>query len=1243
MRLLERDDAGEYRLTRKLADHEIPRYSILSHTWGTDGDEEVNFEEITSGMGKDKPGYKKIQFCGERAAFDGIEYFWVDSCCIKKSSDAELSESLNSMFRWYRGAVKCYVYLSDVVRTRNGVELPQSVWEPAFRASRWFTRGWTLQELLAPISVEFFSRDGKRLGDKGSLKLIIQEITGIATGALQGIPLSKFSVSDRKKWAERRITTMKEDAAYSLLGIFGVSMPAIYGEGRDNAFRRLECEIRGTLNDELIEPTAKRRKINSQTPEVDSTISTQTIKNDIINFLSFDQIDDRFMNIQPGHSRTCKWLLTSPVYLEWLSDNMLPDHHGFFWIRGKPGSGKSTLTKFAFLELKRSFPNTPLLSFFFNARGSILERSTLGLYRSLLVQLLQICPDDQQQKLLDILILGHGPLGERLKSDVRFLRQLLTQVLQIVDWHHLIIVIDALDECDEDEIRDMIELFEQLGENAISSAKVFHVLFASRHYPHITIQRSKQMILEDQQDHSKDIERYIASELKVGRGRQVEKIRQEICEKASGIFMWVVLAVKILKKALDHGQVHTLRRKLQEIPTDLHELFRSILTRDTQNMEEMRLCLQWILYAKRPLRRDELYFAILSGLETHDSFQIWDAGDIDANDMNLFILSSSKGLAEITKSKDHTVQFIHESVRDFLLKKNGLSQVLVDIETNAAGLSHNRLKEYCIKYTTLVRNMLPFMPNIPPANTPEAAALRLDALRRFPFLEYATHHILSHADNSQAEGIDQQQFIVNFKTSDWVDLSNLLERTKINRLENGADLIYILAERECPNLIRFSQTWWWTRKTSCGGRYGSPIFAAIVKDSQPVFDELVRNDGSTDSQGLDFQYPDTKVSSFLIKNELAPLVPRFLQIYNIGVDSWTKVLDYALNTKSITLAKLLLQQAVRNNRIVKLYGHAFMKAWRHHQEILPELLSFIVSLPEGDRKLLEWASGPGDEYLVKKLLEEFEIDIDIRIENYGSILLRALVHGHQELAELCVALKADTSLTTKIHGNMLSLASAQGYIEMVKVIIERGTDVNAVCEKFGSALLAALIYGRREIQQLLLAQGANINAPCGEYGDALQFVILKLTSLFERNECWRRARGDYQMQLILLEMQNKRRLAMARQEHDYQDLNSNLPELAFLSERMTTQGMRASQGPNSIIHEMIDLGANVNARGGIYGSALQAASAKGYTSIVELLLNRGAYVDKTPDGKYSTPLELAEAGNFQDVVDLLKENIRLRD
>src|SRR6185295_1433694 len=178
--------------------------------------EEVNFRDIMEKKSNKKPGYKKLEFCAKQAARNGLVYFWIDTCCINKSNDAELGEAIRSMFRWYAAATRCYVYLSDVPDPKD----PTSTVESAFVKSRWFTRGWTLQELIAPKSVEFFSRHSELLGDKRSRVQQIHEITGIPVDAIQGTPVVQFSIADRLSWAARRETTREEDTAYCLLGLF---------------------------------------------------------------------------------------------------------------------------------------------------------------------------------------------------------------------------------------------------------------------------------------------------------------------------------------------------------------------------------------------------------------------------------------------------------------------------------------------------------------------------------------------------------------------------------------------------------------------------------------------------------------------------------------------------------------------------------------------------------------------------------------------------------------------------------------------------------------------------------------------------------------------------------------------------------------------------------------------------------------------------------------------------------------
>lgn len=242
MRLLRLSNHGSW-VSEEFVGEAIPRYAILSHTWGADRDE-VTLADLENGTGNSKAGHKKLRFCADQAAKHGLRYFWIDTCCIDKSSSAELSEAINSMFAWYRDAARCYVYLSDVSTATSSSGPPaQQDWYLAFQKSRWFTRGWTLQELVAPALVEFFSVEGQRLGNKYSLLHELHSITNISLEALQGDPLGDISVEERMLWIGQRETKREEDLAYSLLGIFNVHMPLIYGEGRKNAFIRLRREI----------------------------------------------------------------------------------------------------------------------------------------------------------------------------------------------------------------------------------------------------------------------------------------------------------------------------------------------------------------------------------------------------------------------------------------------------------------------------------------------------------------------------------------------------------------------------------------------------------------------------------------------------------------------------------------------------------------------------------------------------------------------------------------------------------------------------------------------------------------------------------------------------------------------------------------------------------------------------------------------------------------------------------------
>lgn len=220
---------------------DVPPYAILSHQWGRTRDE-VSYQDFMGPhtAAKAKKGYRKIDYCCRQALKDGYEYSWVDTCCIDKTSSAELSEAINSMYAWYQQAQVCYAYLTDVPSHDDTVDVSSR-----FQSSDWFTRGWTLQELIAPRRMTFFTADWIEVGSKEQLAGAIQERTNVPAQLLSGDPsalLRNASVAQKMSWAAGRRTTRIEDRAYSLMGIFGVNIPIIYGEGL-SAFRRLQEEI----------------------------------------------------------------------------------------------------------------------------------------------------------------------------------------------------------------------------------------------------------------------------------------------------------------------------------------------------------------------------------------------------------------------------------------------------------------------------------------------------------------------------------------------------------------------------------------------------------------------------------------------------------------------------------------------------------------------------------------------------------------------------------------------------------------------------------------------------------------------------------------------------------------------------------------------------------------------------------------------------------------------------------------
>ncbi|KAK3385255.1 hypothetical protein B0H63DRAFT_510121 [Podospora didyma] len=429
----------------------------------------------------------------------------------------------------------------------------------------------------------------------------------------------------------------------------------------------------------------------------------------LVNQLYFDKIDERLTNLKPAQSQTCSWFFDKPEYASWHDASRQEEHGGFLWIKGNPGTGKSTLMKFLFENAKsnpRGGPEQITLSFFFLARGTIEERSTKGLYRSLLHQLFSKCEDLIDS--LEWLTADGAKLVERNGWDEEALKRTFLDAVQRLGSRPLMIFVDALDECNKEEAADMVYFFENLCDEAKAAHVRLQTCFSVRHYPTITIETGIELTLEHEPGHTRDIQRYMNSRLRrLGKASQTETLRSQILAKSANIFLWVVLVVDILIREYPNNSVsiRKMLERLKSISPGLKDLFDMILTRDNDHLTQLELCLKWILFATRPLKPEELYFAVQFGYDSTCT-GVWDHDDVTLDAMKTFARSASKGLAEVTRNKAAEVQFIHESV-------------------------------------------LSSQTNEPSPKESATVDSREAVISMSPFLEYSIHHILSHANAAQ--------------------------------------------------------------------------------------------------------------------------------------------------------------------------------------------------------------------------------------------------------------------------------------------------------------------------------------------------------------------------------------------------------------------------------------------------------------------------------------------------------------
>jgi hypothetical protein len=317
--------------------------------------------------------------------------------------------------------------------------------------------------------------------------------------------------------------------------------------------------------------------------------------------------------------------------------------------------------------------------------------------------------------------------------------------------------------------------------------------------------RCQHMLLDGQAGHEQDIAKYVKSKLKVRKDKTGENLRDAVQNKSQGVFMWVVLVVRILNEERDRGcNIAGLRKCLDRIPSELHKLFEDILQRGVRDDPNLVPILQWISFARRPLACEELYFAVRSDQADFNTAKPWDPDEYDFETMKLFILNSSKGLAELTRGKSPTVQFIHESVRDYL-RETGFRVLAPDLHSNLLSSTHEYLKRCCgQRMTADVLKHLALPEVLPKAKSQDAREIRTRAGALFPFLEYSVSNLIHHAESANDHGQSQASFIEAFPLSQWVIINNIFAIHDTRRCLPPTDtLLWILMDKSAPGLLAF--------------------------------------------------------------------------------------------------------------------------------------------------------------------------------------------------------------------------------------------------------------------------------------------------------------------------------------------------------------------------------------------------------------------------------------------------------
>jgi ankyrin repeat protein len=705
--------------------------------------------------------------------------------------------------------------------------------------------------------------------------------------------------------------------------------------------------------------------------------------------------------------------------------------------------------------------------------------------------------------------------------------------------------------------------------------------------------------------------------------------------------------VNILNEEYDAGRQYALRARIQQLPRDLYDLFLEIMTRSGHTTSGLLLCIQWVLFAQQPLTPKQLYFAILSGLEPHNLAQCH-SDDISENNIKRYILNNSKGLVEPTKSKSSTIQFIHESVRDFLLKEHGLSKIWPGSSTNLFGQSHDTLKQCCLTYMNME------------AVTDLKESSYEVTTQGFPFLEYANQGILYHANQAQNHDASQRDFLAMFPRSKWVKHHNIFQKHRVRRYTPEVSLLYILAETGMTALIRAHEN-----RQSCfeveNERYGLPILAASATKSSAAIQTMLQLEAERLSKssfanlrsqfpsGRDISYASGRNFTFDKKRELLHQLVEYgneeaslFSLETVQYDIHLKdkrgktVLMSTAESGFSVLAKMLIDRgadvsAADKDGSTPLHWALFNRNTDVAKLLIDRGADVSAADKDGWTPLHRAIYARNTE--VAKLLIDRGADISAADINGLTPLHGAIsTSGNTEVAKLLIDHGADISAADKDGWVPLHRAAENGNTEVAKLLIDHGADVSATNTDGWTPLHRAAENGNREIVQLLFKKGANIESKDNSGWTALSWAVKK---------------GHKEIVQFLVE-EGADIESKANSGHtalSFAVKNEHKEIVQFLVEKgadieskanfgYTALSLAASNGHKEIVQFLVEKGADIESKANSGQTPLSCAAENGHREIVQLLFERGANIE-SKDLSNRTPLSLTTETGHVEIVRLL--------